>query len=192
MIPMYLNKRVTVTDKNHPKYGKIGILSYTSFGSDGTRAGIIWSDDSTKEEIPPENIIELEDETWVTMSEQILSFIKNECPGIGSIIKRRLDPDYFKLGKLVYISAGGIFRDWSGYAGEQIGPEHPYRICSIQQCQSKNDPDGLHLNFIVRICSPNINDWENTHEWIAEFRCSLDKFYSNDGYHSLVRYDKLY
>lgn len=192
MTPMYLNKRITVNDKNHPKYGKTGILLYTSFSSDGVTTGVIWSDDLTKEELAPEKIVELKDETWVTMSEQILSFIENECPGVGSIIKRRLDPNYFELGSVVYVVSGDLFRSWSGYFGDQIGPEHPYRICSIQYNKSDKDPDGINLNFTVRICSTSINDWENTSEWLAEFNCSLDKFYPNDGYHSLVRYDKLY
>lgn len=104
---------------------------------------------------------------------------------LGEIVMKRLDPNYFEVGKLVYISNMSFFkRDEIYYHG---GPEHPYKIQYVRKnsigVMQNNEFLEIGIGMLGKIKD---NDVDYT------FPIYPARPEPGDAYWFLTRYDKPY
>ena len=115
---------------------------------------------------------------------------------LAKAVIRRLDPDYFKVGSLVYFAEPSPFfeQDRNTYYRED-GPENPFKIIRIdssgdRMMQHNYSPERclfLHLSRVGK----NIEE-DKYREANFILPIYIDKIVSNDAFWYLKRYDKAY
>ena len=114
-----------------------------------------------------------------------LCFLSDSFGRIGKVVMKRLDPTYFEVGKLVYISNTIILkRDNITYYG---GPEHPYVITWIRPKENLYNNNDTFLEIGISLASRKTSD-----EVDYTFPIYLTRPDPEDAYWYLSRYDKPY
>jgi hypothetical protein len=104
---------------------------------------------------------------------------------LGKVVMKRLDPTYFEVGKLVYISNTILLkRDNISYYG---GPDHPYVIKWIRQRENYYSTDAF-LEIGIGLAIRN----KDSDETDYIFPIYLTRPDPEDAYWFLTRYDKPY
>jgi hypothetical protein len=115
-----------------------------------------------------------------------LCYLSDQFSKLGKVVMKRLDPTYFEVGKLVYISNTVILkRDNITYYG---GPEHPYVIKWIRPRENTYCSSDTFLEVGISLA---IRDKEND-EVDYTFPIYLTRPDPEDAYWFLTRYDKPY
>ena len=113
-----------------------------------------------------------------------LCYLSDQFGRIGKVVMKRLDPTYFEVGKLVYIS-NTVFlkRDNITFYG---GPEHPYVIKWIRPRENSFNNDTF-LEIGIGLLRRNETD-----EVDYTFPIYTTRPDPEDAYWFLTRYDKPY
>ena len=111
----------------------------------------------------------------------------DEFGKLGNVILKRLDPTYFEVGKLVYISNCAFFKraDFQYYGG----PEHPYKIVWIKEKSEGYGYDCVHVYLEVGILLVGKKD-EDEYDYVFPIYPTMPQ--PEDAYWFLTRYDKPY
>lgn len=207
------------------KTGKIGVLQSITHGSCKDNNGVIHNhcynvklcgEENTEIYYYEENDFEYIDHDFSDITSQIMEFIKkdNRNKGIPEIIARRLDPDYFSIGSIVFfLESGWIDRtaDYKyGSYGSTFhhGPAYPYMIVDSREiiCNYNNinnyDYD-IRFELILVPYTETLRKSGKSIDTIIEeidsgkrssviVPLSLTHFFEGDAYSILSRYDKEY
>ena len=171
------------------KTGEIVTVVYRSIGSSGSNIKFTGSDGISVEVEESEFEKEFEPVTvdFHAVKDQMaeLCFLSDKFARIGNVVMKRLDPTYFEVGKLVYISNNIIFkRDDYNYYG---GPEHPYIIRWIKPRENRyNDDTFLEVGISLARRSKEDNEVDYI------FPIYPTRPDPEDAYWFLTRYDKPY
>ena len=212
--------------------GRIGIIKCISYGSYEDKNGNVHNmkiivsyidekNNITEVDYFDDNFSSLEtiDHDFTSIIPSIMNFLKTDLrvAGIPEIIARRLDPDYFSIGSLVFFTnEDWIDKDYrygQYYGGRfSYGPEYPYIIVDCYEIKN-NDQSFINENncdIKFELCLKRNNDTlktklESGAVTIKELAnnefggngfiivpMSLTKFSRGDAYSILSRYDKEY
>lgn len=165
---------------------EIVTLVYRTCGSRGCKIRIIGGDGISAEfeELEFEKKFEPVTLDFHTVKDQIaeLCYLSDQFGRIGKIVMKRLDPLYFEVGKLVYISNTVLLkRDNITYYG---GPEHPYVIKWIRPKENLYNDTFLEVGI-------SLNS-KKSEEVDYVFPIYLTRPDPEDAYWFLTRYDKPY
>lgn len=161
-----------------------------SYGSSGNRVTIMGADGISAEFKESEFEKKFEPTTldFHAVKDQIaeLCYLSDKFGTIGKVVMKRLDPLYFEVGKLVYISDTILLkRDNITYYG---GPEHPYVIKWIRARENPYNNNDTFLEIGIRLM---IGNKEND-EVDYTFPIYTTRPDPEDAYWFLSRYDKPY
>lgn len=172
--------------------GEIGVVESETYSCEGHFYNIIWSSTVKRETIKDVNFFdnyEIVSFDYTDIIPQILDFLKR-TPSVGripQIVARRLDPDYYKIGSLVYFQSPGFMS-----YDDQYGPKYPLIITEIRQDIRNEFEYTLILsryNYNNSIVSES--DLKSlSKDYFVIF--DLTRFYDDDAYNNLARYDKEY
>jgi hypothetical protein len=168
---------------------EIVTLSCRSYGSDGCKVRFIGGDGVSTEMNESEFEKEFEPVTidFHAIKDQLaeLCYLSDSFARLGKVIMKRLDPTYFEVGKLVYISNTILLkRDDVSYYG---GPDHPYVIRWIKQREDRYSSGSIYLE--VGIGSARKEDKKDVDYTFPIYLARPDP---EDAYWFLSRYDKPY
>ena len=114
-----------------------------------------------------------------------LCYLSDSFARLGRVIMKRLDPTYFEVGKLVYISNTILLkRDDISYYG---GPDHPYVIRWIKQRENQYSSCDIYLEVGIGLARK-----EDKEDVDYTFPIYLTRPDPEDAYWYLSRYDKPY
>lgn len=167
---------------------EIVTLVSRTYGSSGSRVVIKGADGISAEFEETEFGKKFESVTldYHTVKDQMaeLCFLSDSFARLGKVVMRRLDPTYFEVGKLVYISNTVILkRDNITYYG---GPEHPYVIKWIKPRENTYCSSDTFLEVGISLAGRKSDDVDYT------FPIYLTRPDPEDAYWFLSRYDKPY
>lgn len=167
---------------------EIVTLVSRSYGSDRCRIKIMGADGISADfmEDKFEKLFEPVTLDFHSVKDQIaeLCFLSDSFAQLGKVVMRRLDPTYFEVGKLVYISNTVILkRDNITYYG---GPEHPYVIKWIKPRENTYCSSDTFLEVGISLAIRKGDDVDYT------FPIYLTRPDPEDAYWFLSRYDKPY
>lgn len=115
-----------------------------------------------------------------------LCFLSDQFGRMGKVVMKRLDPTYFEVGKLVYISNTILLRrDNAPYYG---GAEHPYVIKRIRVRENPYNSNDTYLEVGISLKSRK----EDSDEVDYVFPIFPTRPDPEDAYWFLSRYDKPY
>ena len=115
-----------------------------------------------------------------------LCFLSDKFGKLGKVVMKRLDPTYFEVGKLVYISNTDLLkRDDITYYG---GPEHPYVIKWIRPRENPYYNNDTFLEVGIGLKRRD----KDTDEADYTFPIYITRPDPEDAYWFLTRYDKPY
>ena len=115
-----------------------------------------------------------------------LCYLSDKFGRMGKIVMKRLDPTYFEVGKLVYISNTALLkRDDITYYG---GPEHPYVIKWIRPRENPYNNNDTFLEVGIGLKRRD----KDTDEADYTFPIYTTRPDPEDAYWFLTRYDKPY
>ena len=115
-----------------------------------------------------------------------LCFLSDKFGRMGKIVMKRLDPTYFEVGKLVYISNTSLLkRDDITYYG---GPEHPYVIKWIRPRENPYNNNDTFLEVGIGLKRRD-KDMDGVDYTFPIYTTRPDP---EDAYWFLTRYDKPY
>lgn len=174
--------------------GEIGVVESESYSCEGHFYNIIWSSTVERETIKDIGFFdnyEIVSFDYTDIIPQIIDFLKRtpSVERIPQIVARRLDPDYYKLGSIVYFQSPGFMSD---YDYNKYGPKYPLIISNIHQNHRNEFEFTLMLSkYNHNMSIKSESDLELLHH---DYYVILDltRFYDNDAYNNLARYDKEY
>ena len=203
------------TKVRNKRTGELGVLSCTTYGQVIDPKGNRWNTsleitwEGFRKEIfygsLEENLdfLEIINHDFSDITLNIMKLLKeDEYRGIIESVARRLDPEYFKEGTLVYFnSADYIIEKYSSNCN-LYGPNYPYLIAKITDTSCKTYSDDYIISFELTLVPYSKRISEMTLEEIQKnlkiYRCiditgyRSDWKFSNDAYNLLSRYDKEY
>lgn len=167
--------------------GDIGVVYSNGFDSKGSYYKVCWGSSIFPERMSTDDFdkkCEIIEHDYTSIIPQIMEHLKEKSLArIPQVVARRLDPDYYKVGDIVYFQSPGYLWGSGEYAA--FGPEHPLIIVEIRQDWSNE----FRFNIILDRYHP-----ESPLNPKGEFSTFFDQtsFYSTDAYNNLARYDKEY
>ena len=166
----------------------VTLVDRTYYGSGGSKVVIKGADGVSVELEEPkfEKTFEPVTLDFHSVKDQMaeLCFLSDSFAKLGKVVMRRLDPTYFEVGKLVYISNTVILkRDNITYYG---GPEHPYVIKWIKPRENTYCSSDTFLEVGISLVGRKSDDVDYT------FPIYLTRPDPEDAYWFLTRYDKPY
>ncbi len=169
---------------------EIVTLLSRSYGGGEDRVKIIGADGISAEfeESKFEKIFEPVTLDFHSVKDQMaeLCYLSDKFGWIGKVVMKRLDPTYFEVGKLVYISNTVLLkRDNITYYG---GPEHPYVIKWIRPRENPYNNSDTLLEIGIGLLRRD----KDTDEVDYTFPIYLTRPDPEDAYWFLTRYDKPY
>jgi hypothetical protein len=170
--------------------GEIVTLTCRSFGSNGSKVKIMGGDGISAE--LEEKKFEKQYEPVILDYQSIKDQMAELCnlsdgfAKLGKVVMKRLDPTYFEVGKLVYISNTILLkRDDITYYG---GPDHPYVIKWIRPRENHYCSPDTFLEIGIGLARRDKGDEETDYT----FPIYLTRPDPEDAYWFLTRYDKPY
>ena len=168
---------------------EIVTLLSRSFSCDGRRITIMGADGISAEFEETEFEKKFEPTTldFRAIKDQIaeLCYLSDKFGVLGKAVMKRLDPTYFEVGKLVYISNTILLkRDDITYYG---GPEHPYVIKWIRPRENPYNNNDTFLEVGI-----GLKRNEDKDEVDYTFPIYTTRPDPEDAYWFLTRYDKPY
>lgn len=168
--------------------GDIGVIYCSGFDNKGSYYKVCWGSSIDPERIPSDDFekkYEIIEHDYTSIIPQVMEYLKDSSLGrIPQVIARRLDPDYYKPGDIVYFQSPGFLWGTGEYAA--YGPEHPLIIVEIDQ-EYRNE---FRFNIILDRYSRGTSYSKPKREFSVFF--DLTGFFDNDAYNNLARYDKEY
>lgn len=182
----------TDTKVRNKDTGEIGVVISESRGTEWYFT-IYWSSSQVKEKMSSSdfhNKCEIIDHDFSNITDQIINLLKEPyLSRIPQIVARRLDPDYYTQGSIVYFQTPGFLDNSDLF---MCGPSYPLIITRVVQ----HSRDEFYFTLVlaryyhdVYVNSGfNLNSLKETHS----IDLNLTYFSDNDAYNNLVRYDKEY
>lgn len=170
------------------KSGDIGVVYCSGFDSKGSYYKVCWGSSITPERISSDDFekrCEIIKYDYTSIIPQVMEYLKDPSLGrIPQVVARRLDPDYYRSGNIVYFQSPGFLWGSGDYAA--YGPEHPLIIVAIEQDWNNE----FRFNIILDRYFPGTSYSKPKREFSVFF--DLTSFFNNDAYSNLARYDKEY
>lgn len=170
---------------------EIVTLLSRSYSSSGSRVTIMGADgiSAELEETEFEKKFEPITLDFHAVKDQMaeLCFLSDKFGRLGKVVMKRLDPTYFEVGKLVYISDTILLkRDNITYYG---GPEHPYVIKWIRPRENPYNNNDTFLEVGISLRSRSKDNNSDVDYTFPIYPTRPDP---EDAYWFLTRYDKPY
>lgn len=171
--------------------GEIGVVESETYNCEGHFYNVIWGSTVKRETIKDINFFdkyEIVSFDYTDIIPQIIDFLKRtpSVERIPQIVARRLDPDYYKVGSIVYFQSPGFMSYY-----DQYGPKYPLIITEIRQ-DFRNE---FEFTIILSRYDHNMSNEELDLKSLPnDYYVVLDltRFYDDDAYNNLARYDKEY
>lgn len=177
----------TQTRVKNKNTGDIGVIYSSGSDSKGHYYKVCWGSSILPERMSIDDFdkkCEIIEHDYTSIIPQIMEYLKEErLARIPQTVARRLDPDYYKVGDIVYFQSPGYLWGSGEYAA--FGPKYPLIITEIRQDLGNE----FRFNIILDRYRP-----ESPLNPKGEFSIFFDltNFYSTDAYNNLARYDKEY
>ncbi len=187
----------TCTRIREKSTGTVGILVSEKFGGGKERHvfKVYWSDSFTQEEIKESDFYdrcEIINHDYSDITSQVMEFLRSykSVGRIPQIVARRLDPDYYKIGSVVYFQSPGFLIKNSNY--DIYGPEYPMIIKEIiQDCRDEFNFTLVLSSYHHEIFIASGSDLSSLKSEVT-IGLNLTHFSDSDAYNNLARYDKEY
>ena len=173
------------------KTGNIITISTVSYGSSETEV-TFFDGEGVKLSMKESkffNEYESQVNDYQEIKEQIaeLCNLDSDFAKLGNIVLKRRDPDYFKVGAIVYLDYySGFFVKNDDYR-YYVGPEHPYQIVKMDKDLDRECTTPIIWVYLAKA-------GKKSDGWDCDYRIPLYVTMPNmkDAYWVLNRYDKPY